>query len=181
MLKNKEKTVFAELLISGRKPDKHIAQERKISQPTVTRIRQKLEREKYIESYHAMSSFKKMGLNIVVFTTFTWNDYSKKEVVDAFITDLIANSKVMFFSRGNGFTGKTAMMITMHGNVSCYEDFLVDLKVKWGKYLDRVDQFISSTENIFKSFEPHNAILETLGMDAKKDKLLSTFEKPKRK
>ena len=181
MLKNKEKTVFAELLISGRKPDKHIAQERKISQPTVTRIRQKLERDKYIQAYHATPDFKKMNLNVVVFTTFTWNDYSKKEIADNAVNDIVANPKVIFISRGNGFSGRTAVMITMHDNIGSYEDFLVDLKSKWGKYMDNVDQFVSSTENIFKPFEYHHSVLEVLGMDLKKDKLLSTFERPKRK
>ena len=181
MLKNKEKTVFAELLISGRKPDKHIAQERKISQPTVTRIRQKLEREKYIQAYHATPAFKKMGLNVVVFTIFTWNDYSKKELTDNAVNDIVANPKVIFISRGNGFSGRTAVMITIHNDVGCYEDFLVELKSKWGKYITNVDQFISSTENIFKPFEYHHSVLDVLGLTIKKDKILSTFGRHKRK
>ncbi|MCK4967451.1 MAG: Lrp/AsnC family transcriptional regulator [Candidatus Aenigmarchaeota archaeon] len=179
MLKNREKIVLAELLVSGRKPDKHIAKARKISQPTVTRIRQKLEREKYIESYHATPAFKKLGLNIIVVTTFTWNDYSKREVVDNAVNDMTSNPKVMFLSRGNGFSGKTAVMISMHSDISGYEEFLVGLKSKWGKYMDGVDQFVSSTENIFKPFEYQNAVMDVIGIDVKKDKILSSFNRPK--
>ncbi len=177
MLKNREKIVFAELLVSGRKPDKHIAQARKISQPTVTRIRQKLEREKYIESYHATPSFDKLGLKLVVVTTFTWNDYSKKEVVERVVRDLISNPKILFSARGNGFSGKTAVMITLHEDMASYETFIVSFKEKWGKYMDNVDQFISSTQNIFKPFEHHHAILEILGVDVKKNSTLPAFSR----
>jgi len=175
MLKNREKLVFAELLVNGRKPDKHIAHDRKISQPTVTRIRQKLENEGYIEEYYAKPSFQKMDLNIFVVTTFTWNDYSKKEVVAQAIKDIVSNPKVMFLARGNGFSGKTGIIFSLHKDLSSYEDFLVALKAKWGRYMDEVDQFISSSSNIFKSFKYHHAVLELMELDPKKNNLLPRF------
>ncbi|MCK5593801.1 MAG: Lrp/AsnC family transcriptional regulator [Candidatus Aenigmarchaeota archaeon] len=153
MLKKKEKAVLLKLIKNGRKTDKQIAKELDTTQPTVTRIRQKLEREKNILEYHARPSFKKIGLNIIIITFMQWADYSKKEELAKFIKDMKTNKNILCFARGNGLSGRTAVFISAHKDMKCYEDFIVDIKTIWGTYIKSTDQFISSIENVFKSFD----------------------------
>lgn len=153
MLKKKEKDVLVRLIKNGRKTDKQIAKEINTTQPTVTRIRQKLEREKYIWDYHARPSFRKIGLNIIVVTFMQWTDYSKKEELTEFIKAMKTNKKILCFARGNGLSGRTAFFISSHKDMKSYEDFIVDIKTRWGTYIKSTDQFISSIENVFKPFD----------------------------
>ena len=153
MLKKREKDVLLKLIRDGRKTDKQIAKELDTTQPTVTRIRQKLERDKNIIEYHARPSFKKIGLNILVITFIQWQDYSKKEELDEFIKEVKHNKSIICFARGNGLSGRTAYFISSHKDMKAYEDFIVDIKTKWGSYIINTDQFISSIENVFKPFD----------------------------
>ncbi|MEA3229729.1 MAG: Lrp/AsnC family transcriptional regulator, partial [archaeon] len=153
MLKNKEKQVLSKLIRNGRKTDKQIAKEIGTTQPTVTRIRQKLEKEKYIRQYNASPSFEKIGFNIVVITIMRWKDYSKQKPLADFIKNIKNNTSVICFARGNGLSGRTAYFISTHKDMKSYEDFIVDIKTKWGEYIDSTDQFISSVENVFKHFD----------------------------
>ncbi len=153
MLKKKEKDVLLKLIENGRKTDKQIAKELSTTQPTVTRIRQKLERENYILNYYASPSFKKIGMNIVIITVMQWADYSKTEELQKFIKDIKNNNSVVCFARGNGLSGRTAFFMSAHKNMKSYEDFIVDIKSRWGEHIREVDQFISSIENVFKPFD----------------------------
>ncbi|MCK4808345.1 MAG: Lrp/AsnC family transcriptional regulator [Candidatus Aenigmarchaeota archaeon] len=153
MLKKKEKDVLLKLVENGRKTDKQIAKELNTTQPTVTRIRQKLERENYILKYYASPAFKKIGMNIIVITIMQWTDYSKAEELKNFIKDIKANNNVICFARGNGLSGRTAFFVSAHKDMKSYEDFVVDIKSRWSKYIREIDQFISSIENVFKPFD----------------------------
>ncbi len=168
MLKKREKQVLSSLIRYGRKTDKQIAKELGTTQPTVTRIRQKLEASGYIKQYHATPDFRKIGLNIMVITVMQWDDYSDAEALDNFISFIKKNKKVMCSARGNGFAGRTAFFISAHEDMKSYEDFIVDVKTRWGSYISHMDQFISSIGNIFKNFDTSDVSAEILDMDDEK-------------
>lgn len=165
MLKHKEKQVLLKLIKNGRKTDKQIAKELGTTQPTVTRIRQKLEKEKYIKEYHANPSFEMIGLNIIVITVMQWADYSKKEHLAEFINDIKNNRNTTCFARGNGLAGRTAFFISAHKDMKSYEDFIVDIKTKWGMHIRQTDQFISSIGNVFKAFDSADVSTQILEED----------------
>ncbi|MCK5290177.1 MAG: hypothetical protein KAJ56_04450, partial [Candidatus Aenigmarchaeota archaeon] len=107
----------------------------------------------YILKYYASPAFKKIGMNIVIITVMQWADYSKTEELQKFIKDIKNNNSVVYFARGNGLSGRTAFFISAHKDMKSYEDFIVNIKSKWGKHISEVDQFISSIENVFKPFD----------------------------
>lgn len=162
MLKTREREVFFELLKDGRKPDKAIAKKIGTTQPTVTRTRHKLEKDGYIQAYYARPSFTLCDLNVFVITFFRWKDYSQQEPLKNIIKDLRASTKIIAFGRGNGLGGRTAFVLSAHSNLKDYEDFLVGVKAKWGQYIDLFDQFISSSENIFKQFRFDSAVMDSV-------------------
>ena len=55
--------LISELAKNAKKSDRDIAKKLNISQPTVTRMRKKLEDNRYILEYTAVLDFKKLGLN----------------------------------------------------------------------------------------------------------------------
>lgn len=164
-LKKREKQVLFELLKDGRMPDKHIAQKIKTTQPTVTRIRQKLERTGYIKKYCAIADFKKVGITILVVTMFKWADYSIEKEQDEARKYILHMPELLSLSRGEGMRGKTNIIISAHKNFKTYEDFVRTLRKKWGNYVKDIESFISSSDGITKVFDPSECIIDILSKD----------------
>lgn len=149
-IRDREKQVLFELLKDGRKPDKHIAQLLKLTQPTVTRIRQRLERDKIIRGYRAIVDEKAAGFSISAITFFDWRDYSEKEQIEEAVNYINKMPEVVYFARGEGLRGKTYVMITSHKTFSDYIDFTKKLRERYGKQIAYIEEFISSTDAIQK-------------------------------
>ena len=160
-IRDKEKQVLFELLKDGRKPDKHIAQLLKLTQPTVTRIRQKLEREKVIKGYRAVVDEKVVGFSISAITFFDWRDYSEQKQIDEARSYIFSIPEVVYYARGEGLRGKTYVMITVHKTFAEYEAFTRKLRERYGKLMAYVEEFISSMESVHKN-DPTNAIIHAL-------------------
>lgn len=158
LLRKREKQVLVELLKDGRKPDKHIAKDIGTTQSTVTRIRQKLEREGYIDDYRARGNLKKAGLSIVVTTLFEWTEYSKNGVFEAAKRYISSSHPVVVFGRGEGMGGKTIIVMTAHRNFEDYETFMTGFREKWDKYVTNLDYFICSVDSIYK-FHTRDAVI----------------------
>ena len=58
--------VAAELLKNSHRSDRELAKVLRTSQPTVTRIRNKLEKEGFIQEYSIIPHFVKLGFEILV-------------------------------------------------------------------------------------------------------------------
>ncbi len=162
MLKKREKKVLIELLENGRKPDKHIAKDIGTTQTTVTRIRQKLEREEYVENYRARANLKKAGLSIIVTTIFEWTDFSKKDVRELAKKYILKHPSVVFFARGKGMSGKTTIIITAHQNFQEYDIFVDGIREKWDTYIRNFDCFMTSVDTIYKRFCTKDAVIHRL-------------------
>jgi DNA-binding Lrp family transcriptional regulator len=67
-LKNIELKLIAELMINSRRSDRELARAIGVSQPTVTRLRTKLEKERTIREYTAIPDFERLGYQIAAFT-----------------------------------------------------------------------------------------------------------------
>ncbi len=161
-MKKRETQVFFELLKDGRMPDKHIAQKIRTTQPTVTRIRQKLEREGYIKKYGAIVDFKKVGISMLVVTMFKWADYTIEKKQDEARKDILHMPELLSLCRGEGMRGKTNIIISAHKNFKSYEDFVRALRKRWGNYVTDIESFISSVDGITKIFDPSECIIDIL-------------------
>ncbi|MFH0889610.1 MAG: Lrp/AsnC family transcriptional regulator [Candidatus Aenigmatarchaeota archaeon] len=160
-MRDKEKQVLFELLRDGRKPDKHIALALKLTQPTVTRIRQKLEKERTIKGYRANVNEKVVGFSIAAITFFDWRDYSETKQIEDAIDYIAKMPEVVYFARGEGLRGKTYMMMTLHKSFADYEALTRRLREKYGKQMAYVEEFISSMESVHKN-DSTQAIIHAL-------------------
>lgn len=158
MLKERERKVLIELLKDGRKPDKHVANDLHMTQPTVTRIRQKLEKHGVIRSYRPDVNEKKLDFTITVVTFFTWRDSSETKEMKECIDYIVRHPHVTYFSEGEGLRGKNAMIISLHIDFTDYENFMRDLREKYGKCIYGFEQFVHSMDAVYKHDRAHTLI-----------------------
>lgn len=162
MLKRREKEVFIHLLSNARMPDKHIAKLLGTTQPTVTRIRQKLEKAKYIKYYRPIVDLQKLGIGLIAITLFRIADFSKtEEIKKNVIPDLKRMPEVILVAEGEGMM-KTSIIISMHKDFPDFEEWMIALRKKHGKYVTGEEQFFFSTSRIYKELSMEEAIIDIL-------------------
>jgi DNA-binding Lrp family transcriptional regulator len=65
MLKETELRIVSELIKNSRRSDRELARAIGVSQPTVTRLRQKLEKEGMVKEYTMIPDFQKLGFQLL--------------------------------------------------------------------------------------------------------------------
>ena len=162
MLKKREKEVLAYLLANARMPDKHIAKLLRTTQPTVTRIRQKLEKTGYIKGYKPIIDLQKMGIGLIALTLFRISDFSKtEEIKKNVVPDLRRMPEVILVAEGEGM-GKTSLIVSMHKDFPEFEEWMIALRKKYGKYVEEEEQFFFSTSRIYKELSIEEAVINLL-------------------
>ncbi|MBW6451224.1 MAG: Lrp/AsnC family transcriptional regulator [DPANN group archaeon] len=160
MLKEREKKVFFELLKDGRVHDKAMSKKLGITQPTITRIRQRLEKKGYIKGYCAVPAFEKIGITLMAITLFTW-----KGTIENYIkaSKLVKSTpQIISVSSGEGLRGKNGMIISAHLDFKSYESFIRSLKEKCGNDVINIEQFFFSVDNQFVGFNFASSIITAL-------------------
>jgi DNA-binding Lrp family transcriptional regulator len=162
VLKKREKEIFIRLLVNARMPDKHIAKLLNTTQPTVTRIRQKLEKTGYIKGYRPVVDLQKLGIGLIALILFRISDFSKtEEIKKNVIPDLKKMPEVILVAEGEGM-GKTSLIVTMHKDFPQFEEWMINLRKKYGKYMEEEEQFFFSTSRIYKELSIEQAIINFL-------------------
>jgi DNA-binding Lrp family transcriptional regulator len=161
-LKKKEKEVFLELLRDGRQSDREIARKLRLSQPTVTRIRQKFEKTGLIKKYVASPDLMKCMLRLFALTIFEWSDYTKKSAVNQLEAYLEKNPNIILYCRGEGMNGRTMMMLSLHENYESFQKMIKELKEKWDTYIINMNHFVTSSGSVRKGGDVTRIVMEML-------------------
>jgi DNA-binding Lrp family transcriptional regulator len=90
-MKDVELRLISELMKNSRRSDRELAKAVGVSQPTVSRIIKKLEKERKIKEYTAIPDFKQLGYNLMA-VTFLGKQETEKETER---TDLLKSVKKM--------------------------------------------------------------------------------------
>jgi DNA-binding Lrp family transcriptional regulator len=138
---------------NSRQSDRELAHTLKTSQPTVSRIRRKLEEEGYINEYTVIPNFQKLGYHLFVLTFFTWNkSLSKDEREEALKLAVKKSSSVasnvVAIERGMGFgLNSDLFMASFHKDYTSHVKLMDE--VKKSPYLDkaRVESFIVNLDD----------------------------------
>ena len=144
-MKKRVLSVFLELIKNSKESDRNISKKLKISQPTVTRIRQKLEKLGYIQEYTVIPNFPKLGFEIVAFIFFNANRCLGKKIKTEAHRWIENNPSVIFSAAGDGIRGKNCAMFTIHRNFTEYTKFLNEFKTKWSD-VGTVETFLVSLD-----------------------------------
>jgi len=139
-----------ELIKNAKRSDRDLAKILDVSQPTLTRMRKRLEREGYILDYTAIPNMTKLGFEIVAFTFLNIERYdSKTSKLDYTLGKrahewVAHNSKIIFAAGGEGLEGKNCMMISVHRDFTDFTDFISDFRAQWAARIKDIDSFLVS-------------------------------------
>jgi DNA-binding Lrp family transcriptional regulator len=129
-VKNIDLKLIHELMQNSRRSDRQLAKKLGVSQPTVTRTRQDLEREGLIREYTIIPNLHKLGYQIAAATFVRFKkDIDTKEaeklrkIAEQRFSEKSYAANVVFFERGEGF-GYTGMIISFHKNYPSFMEYL---------------------------------------------------------
>jgi len=137
--KTKLNRLLLEYLKDSNRSDRQIAKALSLSQPTVSRMRNRLLEEGLVKHFSAIPDLAKMGYEIMAFSFIKFNseevvkfDRENAMQVKGRAQDWAqCNPCVIFDSRVEGM-GVGAINISLHKDYAAYQNFLADSKKEWG-------------------------------------------------
>jgi len=149
MHKNLPEKLLFELVKNSKRSDRELAKILKVSQPTITRARTKLEKEKFIRQYTVFPDFAKIGFELVAFsfTTLKPSQSSDLEKMQKMRSEWAKdNPNIILEIAGEGL-GANNLMISIHKNYTDFASFIAKYRTDWANYLQDLKSFIISIPN----------------------------------
>jgi len=134
MKKKTEKLLF-ELLKNSKRSDREIAKVLGVSQPTVTRMRQRLVKEGVIREFTVIPDLVKMGYEIMAISSVKTRNPSTVESSKEAAKWMMKFPNIMFASSAEGM-GKNGVIISLHRNYTDYSRFAREQLLHWAKDYD---------------------------------------------
>jgi DNA-binding Lrp family transcriptional regulator len=151
-LKSIDYEIVSELIKNSRLSDRQLAKILKTSQPTVTRRRRELEKERLLD-YTAIPDLKKLGFEILAITFGKWKTelYGNRKI-EAAKDFLSKHPNIIFVSTGMGID-YDRVAISFHKTYSDYSLFMRELMQEWEQYVSSPQSFIISlrSDNILRN------------------------------
>jgi DNA-binding Lrp family transcriptional regulator len=142
-IKSIELKLIAELLKNSRRSDRELAKAVKISQPTVTRARTRLEKAGLIKEYTIVPDFGKLGYHLcsMTFAKFTELPHVEalRKAIETYGHRLLEIPQAVLIERGMGM-GANGVVIALHKDYTAYMDF-----TKWLRQFSLISPFELST------------------------------------
>lgn len=151
--------ILSELIRNSRSSDREIAKKVDTSQPTVTRMRRRLEKEGYIKEFTVIPDFSKLGYHLLALTfakTRSSVDVKDLRTIGRTAKEVFQKTaplEILFCGRGTGL-GYQGVFISLHKDYTSYlefRDWLVRFSANAMNFMDisAIDGFfISLDENV---------------------------------
>ena len=134
--------LLRELLKNSKRSDRDLAKILKVSQPTITRRRARLEKKQILD-YTAIPDFGKFGIDIKAFTFLNGKHEQRQEFTQN-LRKFISNShNVIFSSMGYGI-GMETIVVSVHRHYADYTRFRANLHDALIGQIREIDSFIVS-------------------------------------
>jgi len=145
--------LLRELLKNSKQSDRALAKALKVSQPTITRTRHKLEKNGKIQDYTIIPDFKEMGFEILALTFVKMRpEILTPELMEEAKKYATKFPNAIFASTGEGL-GMTGVIISFHKNYTDYHRKVNVLRVDWKELTEDIQSFVISIgEGEFKRF-----------------------------
>jgi DNA-binding Lrp family transcriptional regulator len=148
-MKELERKLIAELIRNSRRSDRELAKAVGCSQPTVSRMIRRLEKEGYIKEYTMIPDFHRLGYEIMALTFIQNEKKSGMEELEDLRTkgrELEKNSAVsaLFIMNGIG-RDSNRVILSLHESYSSFADFVRLMKQLAAYNVHYVDSFLIST------------------------------------
>ena len=129
--KDKMMALLLEYLKDSNKSDRQIAKILGVSQPTVSRMRNKLLTEGIVRHFSVFPNFAKMGYEIMAFSCAKFNMNKIVEIKEKAVKWAQKNPEIIFTARAQGM-GMDAVAISIHRNYADYDAFIKRNRLLWG-------------------------------------------------
>lgn len=148
-MKELERKLIAELIRNSRRSDRELAKAVGCSQPTVSRMIKRLEKEGYIKEYTMIPEFHRLGYEIMALTFIQNEKKSGMEELEDLRTkgrELEKNSaaSALFIMNGIG-RDSNRVILSLHESYSSFADFVRLMKQLAAYNVHYVDSFLIST------------------------------------
>ena len=153
MRKELPQQLLRELLKDSKRSDRNLAKVLKVSQPTITRTRHRLEKNGMIQDYTIIPNFRKMGFEILALTFVKMRpEILSPDVMEQAKKYAAKFPNSIFASTGEGL-GMTGVIISFHKNYTEYHQKVNMLRVDWKDLTDEIQSFVVAIgEGEFKRF-----------------------------
>lgn len=145
-MKEKMKRLLFELIKNSKNSDRNIAKILGVSQPTVTRMRKKLE-EKAIVEYTVTPNLTELGYELMAVTFVSTigsvkSEEERKEVLKKCQKWMMEQTNIVFACDGNGM-GMNGMIISIHKDCTDFLGLITKLRTEWSETLGEIRTFVS--------------------------------------
>ena len=151
----REKNILVELLKNCKVSDREMASKLRTSQPTVTRLRNKLWQKGFVSSFTVIPSLSKIGLGLMMFTFFR---RIQENVRKDFKDWIKKNPEIVFSSEGEGLREDTLVIVSVHPQFDAAEHFLNDIRTRFGEKLGGMSSFFTPVRSTIKEFNLSNVV-----------------------
>jgi len=150
--------LLKELLKNSRRSDRDIAKSFGSSQPTISRMRNQLEKKEYIKTYTVIPDFAKLGYEILAFTFIKMKSYPTAEEtrkITRRAEQWVGKHPNVVFTADGGGLESDVVMISFHRNYSNYADFMRKYAMEWAEIVSGFQTFLVSVPTGF-TMKPFN-------------------------
>jgi len=150
MSKDRMMKLLQELIKNSKRSDRDLARILEVSQPTVTRMRKKLEKTGHVLEYTVIPNLTKLGYEIMAFTFMNVNRYDEKtsepsgNLAEKAHKWAVENPKIILGAAGDGLNGKNCVMISLHKDFTDYYRFISESRRKWSSHMRDIETFLVS-------------------------------------
>jgi len=153
MRKDLPQKLLRELLKNSKRSDRDLAKILKVSQPTITRARHKLEKD-VIQGYTVIPKWQKIGLNILTITFIRSKfKYAKAEEREAAIQKarewMMKQPNVIFSAGGEGM-GWGGVTVSIHKSYSDYMKFKNKHDSELGDIVDESQTYVVDLDGVIE-------------------------------
>ena len=142
MRKELPQQLLRELLKNSKRSDRELAKVLKVSQPTITRTRRKLEKNGLIQDYTIIPDFRKLGFEILALTFVKMHaDILIGETRERAEKYAEKFPNVIYVSSGKG-VGMTGVIISLHKNYTEYYKQVNQLRVDLKDVIEDMQSFL---------------------------------------
>ena len=142
--KKRMMALLFELLKNSKRSDRELSKVLGVSQPTVTRTRQRLVSEGMVREFTVIPNFVKMGYTIMAINCF--KSKISKELEEKAIKSTMAKPNIIFAARAQGM-GKNGVVISMHKSYADFSKFITNLRLEGGDDVEDYCTMLVSLED----------------------------------
>lgn len=148
--KKRMMNLLFELLKNSKRSDRELAKVLGVSQPTVTRMRQRLVKTRMIRQFTVIPDLPKMGYEVATFTfvrTKYGPEFDIQELRKGAMDWTMKHPNIVFATGGEGM-GMNAIIVSVHRDYSDYYQFIVEVRQHWAAILLDIQSFLISLKNV---------------------------------